>query len=74
MRRQHDQAVLAFHRLQADNGPEGACRFIDLSQIFANDPRSLFWDFIHVNNDANATIASAIATDLANSLLPHRTH
>jgi lysophospholipase L1-like esterase len=74
MRRQHNQAVLAFHRLQADDGREGSCRFVDLSQIFANDPRSLFWDFIHVNNDGNATIASAIATDLANSLLPHRTH
>jgi lysophospholipase L1-like esterase len=67
MRRQHDQAVLAFHRLQADNGREGTCRFVDLSQIFADDPRSLFSDFIHVNNDGNATIASAIAADVANS-------
>jgi lysophospholipase L1-like esterase len=74
MRRQHDRAVMAFHLLQAEDEREGTCRFVDLSQIFANDPRSLFWDFIHVNNDGNATIASAIATDLANSLLPHRTH
>ena len=70
MRRQYDRAAAAFHRLQADHG--GACRFVDLSQIFANDPRSLFWDFIHVNNDGNATIATAIATDLANSFLPRR--
>src|SRR5262249_5231011 len=65
MRRQHDQAVIAFNRLQAGDGQEDTCRFVDLSQIFTNDPRSLFWDFIHVNNDGNATIASAIAADLA---------
>jgi lysophospholipase L1-like esterase len=73
MRRQHDQAVLAFHRLQADDGREGNCRFVDLSQIFANDPRSLFWDFIHVNNDGNATIASTITADLANSFFSRPT-
>ena len=73
MQRQHDRAAVAFRRLQADDGVDGACRFVDLSQIFANDPRSLFWDFIHVNNDGNATIASAIGTDLANSFLSGRT-
>ena len=72
IRRQYDRAAAAFHRLQADDGAGGACRFADLSQIFANEPRSLFWDFIHVNNDGNATIATAIATDLANSFLPRR--
>jgi hypothetical protein len=45
------------------------CRFVDLSQIFANDPRSLFWDFSHVNNDGNATIGAAIAEGLARTLL-----
>ena len=74
MQRQHDRAVAAFRRLQADDGMEETCRFVDLSQIFANDPRSLFWDFIHVNNDGNATVAAAIATDLANSFLSRRTH
>jgi len=74
MRRQHDQASNAFQRLQADNRLEGNCRFVDLSQIFANDPRSLFSDFVHVADDANATIASAIVTNLANSLQPQRTH
>jgi len=73
MQRQHDRAADVFHRLQANDGADGACRFVDLSQIFANDPRSLFWDFIHVNNDGNATIASAIAADLANSFLSDRT-
>jgi lysophospholipase L1-like esterase len=70
MRRQHDLAVIAFHRLQSDDGREGTCRFVDLSQIFVNDPRGLFWDFIHVNNDGNTTIASAIATDLATRWAP----
>jgi hypothetical protein len=74
MRRQHDQASNAFQRLQADNRLEENCRFVDLSQIFANDPRSLFSDFVHVADDANATIASAIVTNLANSLQPQRTH
>jgi hypothetical protein len=73
MWRQHDRVVTAFRRLQAGNGMDGTCRFVDLSQIFANDPRNLFWDFIHVNNDGNATIASAIATDLVNSILSRRT-
>ena len=73
MWRQHDRVVTAFRRLQAGDGMDGTCRFVDLSQIFANDPRNLFWDFIHVNNDGNATIASAIATDLVNSILSRRT-
>lgn len=73
MQRQHDRAAVAFRRLQADVGADGACRFVDLSQIFVNDARSLFWDFIHVNNDGNATIASAIAADLASSFLSRRT-
>jgi hypothetical protein len=29
----------------------------------------LFWDFIHINNDGNATIGAAIANDLASTLL-----
>jgi lysophospholipase L1-like esterase len=68
MRRQHDRAVAAFSRLQASDGADGLCRFVDLSSIFANDPRHLFWDFTHINNDGNATIASAVAADLAKSL------
>jgi lysophospholipase L1-like esterase len=74
MRRQHDRAAAIFPHLQAEDGGDGKCRFIDLSQTFATDPRSLFWDFIHVNNDGNATIGSAIATDLASSLLSTRIH
>ena len=69
MRRQHDRSAVAFGQLQAENGDDGACRFVDLSQTFANDPRSLFWDFIHINNDGNATIGAAIANDLARTLL-----
>jgi lysophospholipase L1-like esterase len=72
MQRQHDRATDAFRRLQADDGVDRACRFVDLSQIFANDSRSFFWDFIHVNNDGNATIASAIGADLATSFLSGR--
>lgn len=74
MRRQHDRTVTAFSRLQADDGTDGLCRFVDLSNIFADDPRNLFWDFIHVNNDGNATIGSAIAADLARSFISGRTH
>src|SRR5262249_14431265 len=73
MQSQHDRAAGVFHRLQVIDGADGACYFVDLSHIFPNDPRSLFWDFIHVNNDGNATIASAIAADLANSFLSART-
>jgi lysophospholipase L1-like esterase len=72
MRRQHEQAAAAFGRLEADEGANGKCRFLVLSQIFANDSRNLYWDFIHVNNDGNATIGSAIAADLANSMLARR--
>src|SRR5262249_44257817 len=64
MQRQHDRAADGFRRLQANDGADGACRFVDMSQIFANDTRSLFWDFIHVNNDGNTTIASTIAAEL----------
>ena len=71
LRRQHDRATAAFRRLQAHDGSDGICRFVDLSQIFAHDPRNLFWDFIHVNNDGNATIAAAISADLTKSFLAH---
>lgn len=74
MRRQHDRAATAFSALQSGDGADGLCRFVDFSDIFANDPRNLFWDFIHVNNDGNATIGSAIAADLAESLIPGRPH
>jgi lysophospholipase L1-like esterase len=70
MRRQHVRVVDAFRRLQSGDGRDGTCRFVDLSQIFVNDPRGLFWDFFHVNNNGNATIASAIAADLATRLPP----
>jgi lysophospholipase L1-like esterase len=69
MRRQHDRAATAFDRLQADSGGDSVCRFFDLSQLFAQDPRLLFWDFIHINNDGNATVGAAIASDLARTLL-----
>jgi lysophospholipase L1-like esterase len=69
MRRQHERSATAFARLQAESGNDGMCRFVDLSQIFANDPRSLFWDFSHVNNDGNAAIGAAIAQGLARTLL-----
>jgi lysophospholipase L1-like esterase len=74
MRRQYDRATTAFSRLQTEDGADGLCHFVDLSNIFADDPRNLFWDFIHVNNDGNATIGSAIAADLAKSLLSGRMH
>ena len=69
MRRQHERSAAAFGHLQSEHGGDRVCRFVDLSQIFANDPRSLFWDFSHVNNEGNATIGSAIAGDLARTLL-----
>ena len=72
MQRQHDRAATAFSRLQASDGTDGTCRFVDLSDDFANDSRNLFWDFIHVNNDGNATIGSAIADDLTRSLFSDR--
>jgi lysophospholipase L1-like esterase len=71
MRRQHDRAASAYKQLQIDDGADGKCRFLDLSQIFDNDPRNLFWDFIHINNAGNRTVAAAIADDLAPSFL-HR--
>lgn len=71
MRRQHDRSARAFGTLQAEEGGTVACRFVDLSQIFAHDARPLFWDFIHINNDGNATLGAAIAVDLARSLLAH---
>ena len=74
MQRQHDRAATAFSRLQASDGADGTCRFVDLSDEFANDSRNLFWDFIHVNNDGNATIGSAIANDLTRSLFSDRAH
>ena len=75
MRRQHERAAIAFSRLQTVDGADGLCRFVDLSNIFADDPRSLFWDFIHVNNDGNATIGSTIAADLArSSIISDLTH
>ena len=74
MRRQHDRAATAFSRLQAGDGADGLCRFVDFSDVFADDPRNLFWDFIHVNNDGNATIGSSIAADLARSLFSDLTH
>jgi hypothetical protein len=73
MRRQHDRAVTAFSRLQADDGADGLCRFVDLSDIFAEDSRNLFLDFIHVNNDGNTTVGSAIAADLARFLISGQT-
>jgi hypothetical protein len=51
MRRQYERATTAFSRLQAEDGADGLCHFVDLSNIFADDPPNLFWDFIHVNND-----------------------
>jgi len=69
MRRQHERAAKAISALQSTDGTDGFCRFVDFSEIFADDPRNLFWDYSHVNNDANATIGSAIAADLAGSLL-----
>src|SRR5262249_3482826 len=73
MQRLHDRAVIVCRRLQAEDGVDSDCRFVDLSQIFTNDPRSLFWDFIHLNNDGNATVADAIAADLAGSFLARGT-
>jgi len=70
MQRQHDRVVAAFRQLQSGDGRDGTCRFVDLSQIFVNDPRGLFWDFFHLNNDGNATIASAIAANLVARLPP----
>jgi lysophospholipase L1-like esterase len=71
MRRQQDRAANAFQQLQVDDGADGKCRFLDLSQIFDNDPRNLFWDFIHINNAGNRTVAAAITADLVASFL-HR--
>lgn len=69
LRRQRDRAADAFRQLQAEDGTGGTCRFLDLSEIFANDARNLFWDFIHLNNDGNETIAAAIAPDLTKAFL-----
>src|SRR5262249_3921995 len=43
MRRQYDRATTAFSRLQAEDGADGLCHFVDLSNIFADDSRNLFW-------------------------------
>jgi lysophospholipase L1-like esterase len=67
LHRERDRSAEAFRQLQAEDGADGTCRFIDLSQIFAQDGRNLFWDFIHVNNDGNASIAAAIAADMSKS-------
>jgi hypothetical protein len=36
MKRQHDRVAANFPLLQAEDGGDGKCRFVDLSQIFAN--------------------------------------
>ncbi len=70
LQRQVGRAADAFQQLQAADGVEAGCRFVDLSRTFANDSRPLFWDFMHVNNDGNATIAAAIAAEVTGSLQP----
>ena len=69
IRRQYQRASAAFQQLQTSDGVDEACRFVDLSGIFANDTRTLFRDLIHVNNEGNGAIASSIADDLAHSFL-----
>jgi len=74
MKRQHDRVAANFPLLQAEDGGDGKCRFVDLHRYSPMDARNLFWDVIHVNNDGNSTIGSAIASDLASSLLSTGTH
>jgi hypothetical protein len=69
VRREYQRGTEAVTQLQTRDGVTGAsCRFIDLTQIFANDKRTLFWDLIHLNNEGNATVGAAIAAELAADL------
>ena len=53
--RARDGLVQVKGRLSSDR-----CVTADLSGVFKNDERELFWDMVHINNDGNAVVAGEI--------------
>jgi lysophospholipase L1-like esterase len=66
--RQYARARSGFVDLQAAHSADDRCRFHDVSLAFTDHAQERYWDYVHVNNDGNRHIATAIYADLKNDL------